>query len=72
MSNHDTGDTSWFKSSFSNANGDCVEMRRTGSSIELRDSKQQGAGPTLTFTVAEFQAWLQGANAGEYTAKLGL
>lgn len=39
---------SWFKSSFSNPNGNqCVEARFTQDSVRIRDSKQHGNGPVL-------------------------
>jgi hypothetical protein len=34
--------------------------------VEVRDSKQQGAGPILEFTPAEFDAFLDGARGGEF------
>jgi hypothetical protein len=34
--------------------------------IEIRDTKDQGAGPALRFTEAEFAAWLDGAKNGEF------
>jgi hypothetical protein len=59
-------DTGWIKASKSNANGTCVEMRRHQDAIEIRDTKAHGAGPTLTFTPAELDAWLDGAKKGEF------
>jgi len=59
-------DTSpWIKSSFSGGSENCVEQRRTGDLIEVRDTKDR-TGPTLQFTPAEFAAWLHGAKAGEF------
>ncbi len=58
--------TQWIKASASGANGDCVEMRRDGNAVQVRDTKQRGAGPTLGFTRAEFAAWLDGAKKGEF------
>ena len=59
--------TEWIKASASDSNGSCVEMRRHGDAIEVRDTKQAGRGPVLSFTAAEFAAWLDGATKGEFT-----
>lgn len=58
--------TPWVKASASNDQGVCVEQRRNGDMIEVRDTKDRGAGPTLRFTPAEFAAWLDGARKGEF------
>lgn len=59
-------DTSpWIKASASDAHGQCVEQRRIGEAIEVRDSKDR-SGPILRFTEAEFGAWLDGAKRGEF------
>ena len=59
--------TEWVKASASGSAGQCVEMRRSGDNmIEVRDSKDNGAGPTLRFTPAEYAAWLDGARKGEF------
>jgi hypothetical protein len=57
--------TPWIKALASSAGGQCVEMRRTDHVIEVRDSKNPD-GPTLTYTAAEFAAWLDGAKKGEF------
>jgi hypothetical protein len=57
--------TAWIKASASDSTGSCVEMRRNGDAIEVRDTKQQGRGPVLSFTPAEFAAWVDGARGGE-------
>ena len=61
-----TDETPWIKATASGGNGQCVEMRRRDGVVEVRDSKQQGAGPTLRFTSSEFAAWLDGAKNGEF------
>jgi uncharacterized protein DUF397 len=58
--------TQWVKASASGANGQCVEMRRHGETIEVRDTKDGGSGPRLGFTPAEFAAWVDGAKRGEF------
>lgn len=56
----------WKKSSRSGGNGgNCVEVRRHGQAIQVRDSKDRG-GPVLTFTPAEWEAFIGGAKDGEF------
>ena len=55
----------WIKASRSDATGNCVELRRNGDVVEMRDSKHP-AGPVLRFTGAELAAWLDGAAKGEF------
>ena len=57
--------TEWIKSSRSGQEGSCVEQRRVGDVIEVRDTKDR-SGPVLRFTPAEFAAWLDGAKRGEF------
>jgi hypothetical protein len=65
--------TPWIKATKSGGNGgSCVEMRRHDGMIEVRDTKDGGAGPVLSFTAAEFDAWLDGARKGEFDHLLGL
>lgn len=56
--------TGWLKSTHSNTN-DCVELRRNGDHIEVRDSKDPH-GPTLRYTTSELAAFLQGAAEGQF------
>ena len=58
--------TPWTKASRSGAQGSCVEQRRCDVMIEVRDTKDQGSGPVLRFTEAEYAAWLDGAKKGEF------
>lgn len=59
-------DTSpWMKASASDAQGQCVEMRRHAGGVQVRDSKHPD-GPVLTYTPAEWAAWLDGAKNGEF------
>ena len=58
-------DAPWVKSSFSFANGNCVEVAELpGDSVGIRDSRDPG-GPVLRFTRAEWAAFLGGARRGE-------
>jgi hypothetical protein len=64
MSTADT--TPWIKAAASDDGAHCVELRRHDGMIEVRDTKDGGAGPVLRFTSAEFAAWLDGAGKGEF------
>jgi hypothetical protein len=56
----------WIKAAASGGGGgDCVEMRRHGDAVEVRDSKNPD-GPVLRFTHTEFAAWLDGAKQSEF------
>jgi len=58
-------DPTFRKSTFSNDNG-CIELADAGNgAILVRDSKDP-AGPRLSFTRTEVDAWLRGAKAGEF------
>jgi hypothetical protein len=74
--------TGWFKSSFSHANGNCVQARwvrasashANGNCAEVRAAaggiqlrdSKDPGGPVLTFTAAGWDAFLAGARAGEF------
>jgi hypothetical protein len=60
----------WRKSTFSTTNG-CVEVAVVGDRIGVRDSKQQGQGPVLEFTAAEWDAFLGGVRGGEFDLSEG-
>ena len=56
----------WVRSSFSFANGNCVEVAvLPGGWIGIRDSRDPG-GPVLRFTQAEWAAFLGGARRGHH------
>jgi hypothetical protein len=63
VSNND--ETPWIKAAASQGQGQCVEMRRRGGMIEVRDSKDP-EGSVLRYTSAEWAAWLDGAKKGEF------
>ncbi|WP_239344697.1 MULTISPECIES: DUF397 domain-containing protein [unclassified Frankia] len=68
-SSHDLSGAVWRKSSYSNAKGECVEVAFLDDGlIALRDSKNNGIGPALVFTGAEWRAFIQGVTDGEFTA----
>lgn len=57
----------WHKSSFSNLNGSCVEIGRLmPDRIAVRDTKDNGAGPVLIYSGAEWDAFIAGAKAGQF------
>jgi hypothetical protein len=57
----------WRTSSYSGANGDCVEVADLpDSSRAVRDTKNRGRGPILLFTSGEWQAFIAGVKAGEF------
>jgi hypothetical protein len=58
-------DQTWRKSTRSGSNGQCVEARRVGDTVQVRDSKNQ-SGPVLMFTLGEWAAFTGGAKDGEF------
>jgi hypothetical protein len=63
-------DTEWVKSPYSGGNGNCVELRRQGGMIEVRDSKDPN-GPILRFTDAEITAFRLGLTDGAFDPIIG-
>jgi hypothetical protein len=64
VSSDDT--TPWVKARASDQGEACVEQRRHAGMIEVRDTKDAGAGPVLRLTPVEYAAWLDGARKGEF------
>jgi hypothetical protein len=58
------GPLSWEKSAASGSSA-CVEVARTPGIVFVRDSKDP-SGPALTFSSAEWKAFLIGACAGQF------
>jgi hypothetical protein len=54
----------WRTSSYSGANGDCVEVATSvAGAVAVRDSKDRG-GPVLRFSPASWQAFVEGVREG--------
>lgn len=61
----DIGD--WFTSSYCGPGANqCVEVAIGANEIRVRDSKDRSTGPVLTFSRAEWAAFVAGAQAGEF------
>ena len=56
----------WAKSTRSNPSGNCVEVAKSFDEVKVRDTKDNGDGPILTFTRAEWLAFIDGAKDGEF------
>jgi hypothetical protein len=63
----DFSQAAWRKSSFSNLNGNCVEIGRLlPDRVGVRDTKDYGNGPVLIFTAAEWDAFIAAAKDGQF------
>jgi hypothetical protein len=61
-----TRSNEWVKSSLSFANGNCVEVQfLTDGGVQVRNSRDRD-GAVLTFTAAEWDAFLGGVRLGEF------
>ncbi|WP_040838114.1 DUF397 domain-containing protein [Nocardia brevicatena] len=67
----DLSGASWFKSSYSQPSGDCVEVAYlVDGLIGVRDSKNS-SGPALFFTPAEWDSCTAGVLSGKFARSQG-
>jgi hypothetical protein len=66
----ESADRAWRKSKFSMANGDCVEVAFEDETVRIRHSRDP-SGAVLSFSHAEWQAFLAGARSGEFDLPAG-
>lgn len=67
MTTHDFTNATWRKSRRSGDNGgQCVEVAFLDHAVGLRDSKQNGNGPILVLTHAEWDTFINGAKSDEF------
>jgi Domain of unknown function (DUF397) len=55
----------WRKSTYSNGQASCVEVRASADGVDVRDTKDR-QGPTLGFTPDEWSAFVRGVKRGEF------
>ncbi|MGW9291530.1 DUF397 domain-containing protein [Streptomyces albidoflavus] len=64
-----TASPRWFKSSYSNNGGDCIEvatnLAASRGTVPVRDSKVV-SGPVLSVQAAAFSSFVEGVKAGEF------
>jgi hypothetical protein len=59
----------WRTSSYSNVNGECVEVADLpGGSRLVRDTKDHGRGPVLRFRDRDWEAFVAGVKYGEFNS----
>ncbi|MFF9783318.1 protein of unknown function (DUF397) [Streptomyces sp. SceaMP-e96] len=58
----------WFKSSYSNNGGDCIEVAANiPGAVPVRDSKDPN-GPALTFSANGWSSFVAAVKGGEFSA----
>jgi uncharacterized protein DUF397 len=58
-------DATWRKSTRSNNNGSCVEVRRSAGGVEVRDTKDR-SGPVLTFSTDAWRDFVGAVHEGAF------
>ncbi len=67
MSESELSRVQWRKSSYSGNNGGCVEVALLPDGrVAVRDTKDHGQGPVLTFLAHEWEAFVRGVVEGEF------
>jgi hypothetical protein len=56
----------WIKASLSSGGDNCVEVMQTIGGVLVRDSKYGDDSPVLGFTPSEWEAFVGGAQMGEF------
>ena len=65
MTDSESADDVWRKSTASGSNGECVEVAFADDAVLVRHSHDQ-SGPVLSFSHSEWEAFLVGARHGEF------
>jgi hypothetical protein len=63
----DTPDALRWRKSRASETSNCVEVALGGGRVFVRDSKATPRGPALAFTTSEWNAFLVGVGAGEFS-----
>lgn len=65
MTDSESAEDVWRKSTASNASGECVEVAFADDAVLVRQSHDP-SGPLLSFSHSEWTAFLAGARSGEF------
>ncbi len=63
MSSSDMTSATWRKSTYSNAQGSCVEAGSVPGRVLVRDTTQHGAGPVISVRPAEWHRFMASIRA---------
>jgi hypothetical protein len=56
----------WRTSRHSGSSANCVEVATSGHIVGVRDTKQHGRGPVLSFTAPTWRTFITAAKAGAF------
>jgi hypothetical protein len=65
MRGTDLPEQAWHKSSYSNGQGDCIEVAHLEGGVATRDSKDP-SGPALRFSADGWGAFIRGLAEGDF------